>query len=205
MAAIDVDQRDTSGESMRSHNHHQFENKSSSKYLVANTSIAAEEQSPGFGIVGHMREGQFDLTDEVAREYGDQTNGDRQEDSRKHSEGVVGRGQAEGAQCDGLDNGDDGEALPPETVEVSAALGGDLLQLAVVHLVARLPEHAALVNGPRVAVLDLLSVRTVLVLGGTMAGRVGDVVRHGERMGELFEERASSGRREKCPPEDRRE
>ncbi|KAG8418867.1 hypothetical protein J3459_011994 [Metarhizium acridum] len=127
-------------------NHHdQLEHQGRAKDLVAEP---AQQQPAGVGVAGRLGVPELDLADEPAREDGEEAERDGQEDAGKHAQRVVRGRQAEGAQGHGLDNGDDGEPLPPQPVEMGVARGRDLLQPVLVHFLARLAKDVGVAQGP---------------------------------------------------------
>ena len=124
MAAVEVDQGNATGQGVRTDYHDQFQNEGGTKDFITD---ATEKKAAGVRIGRDLRVLQFDLTDEVACENGNATEGDGEENAREHAEGCVCLRQAEGAECDSFDNGNDGQAFPAQAVEVGIAIGSNLL------------------------------------------------------------------------------
>lgn len=155
---------------MGTDDHDQLEDHGSTEKLVAEST---EQQATGIGVVRDVRELKLDLADDVAGEDGDQTEGDGEENTGEHAEGVVGGGQAQGTEGNGLDDGDDGQTLPAQAVEVGVTLGGDGLDAVSVHLLARLAKDGVVggaIHGGRLVgaggALDVGLAGRLLVLEG---------------------------------------
>ena len=124
MAAIDVDERDTSSQSVGADHHNEFKHQGGAEELVAK---AAEQQTTCIGVGRDFRELEFDLADDVAGEDGDSAEADGEQNAGEHAEGCVGLGQGKCAECDCLNDGDNRQTFPTQAVEVSIAVFGDLL------------------------------------------------------------------------------
>lgn len=83
---------------------------------------AAPEECADISVVGDLGELDLDLADDVAGVNGDETETDAGDDTSNHTEGGEAAGETQTAEGDGLDDEDDCEALPSETVEMSGAL-----------------------------------------------------------------------------------
>lgn len=133
IVVIESAQRNTASQRVRSDNHDKLSNQCGTKHFV---SESAEEQSSSISIVGRSGEGQFDLANDVTREDAYESKSNGEEDAGEHAQGVVSRGQTQRTQRNSFDNGDDGEALPAKTMEVSIAGGGNLLDSIIFKLLA---------------------------------------------------------------------
>lgn len=161
VAAVDVDERDTSRQGVRTDDHDKLENKGGTEEFVAET---AEEETTGICVGRNLGVLQLDLADNVTREDGDGAEADCEEDAREHAENRVCLGQGKCAEGNGLDDCDDCKALPAQTVEVSITVFGNLL-------CARCLLDLALTE-------DLV-VRHVGALVLFVLGRASDLVVHG--------------------------
>ena len=97
----------------------ELENKHEADDLVAPTT---EHDSTDVGIVGNLGVLELGLTDNVSRVDADEAHGDRENDARNHTEGSEGAGKRQRAEGNSLDDEDDGQTLPAETVELGMAL-----------------------------------------------------------------------------------
>ena len=125
MAAVDVNERDTSGQSVRTDDHNEFEDEGGTKEFIAE---AAKKQAPGISVGSNFRILQLDLTNEVAGEDGNAAKSECEENTRKHAKGRVCLGQRKSTESNSLDNGDNRETLPAQTVEVCVTIFGNLLR-----------------------------------------------------------------------------
>lgn len=119
-----VVQGNGSRQTVRTNGENEFERKHDTHELVAKL---AHQQASSIGVVGDMRVFQLDLTDNVRRVHGDETQADAQNHTGDHAQRGKGRGNTERAERDGLNQEDNGQALPSQAVEMGGTLGGLLL------------------------------------------------------------------------------
>ena len=163
MAAIDVDEGDTSSQSVGTDYHNEFEHQGGAEELIAK---AAEQQTTCIGVGRDLRELEFNLADDVAGKDGDSTEANSEQNAGEHAEGCVRLGQGKCAEGNCLNDGDNCQTFPAQAVEVGIAVFGDLL------CALRVPNLAL---GENLVISHVGAFVFLLVLG--LSG--GDMVGHG--------------------------
>lgn len=110
----------------------QLENEHEADDFVAPSS---KHDTTNVGIVGNFRVLQLGLTDDVSRVDADETHGDGENDARDHTESSEGARERQRAKGNGLDDENDRQTFPAETVELGMALvlGLGLLEDVAAH------------------------------------------------------------------------
>ena len=122
--ADDAEKGNGSGQAVRADEEDELEHKHGANDFVA---CAAGNETTGITIVSNIGESNLDLADQVTGVDGEETKSNGQNNTGNHAEGGKGRGQTQTTEGNGLDNENDGQALPAQTVKVSSTLGRLLL------------------------------------------------------------------------------
>ena len=136
--------------------------------FVANS---AKQDTTNVGVVGNLGVLQLGLANNVSRVDADEAHRDRENDARDHAESSERTGERQRTESDSLDDEDNGQTLPAETVELFLAiLGLGLLEgvaaqavnLTDVFVACRLPIRH---DGVGAVLLGLVRVHLGLCIG----------------------------------------
>lgn len=112
---------DGAGEDVGADDEDQLQNKHEADDFI---SPSSKHDTTNVGIVGDLRVLELGLSDNVSRVDADESHADRENNTRHHTKGSEGAGKRERAEGNGLDDEDDRQTFPAETVELGMALLG---------------------------------------------------------------------------------
>ena len=130
VATGDVGESNSSSETVRAGRQQELQTQHQVQNLV---SPSTKHLATGFGVVGDVRELDLDLTDNVTGVDRNEANANAADDTRHHAQSGKGLRNGQTSQRNSLDDQNDSQALPSQSVELLHTTLVDLL-LAVVHI-----------------------------------------------------------------------
>lgn len=154
----DVLESNGTGESVGAREEQQLQNQHDSDKLITKTT---HYELSGVGIVGNQGKLQLHLADHITGVNGNQTDAHGTDNAGDHTQGRESRRNRQTSEGNSLDDEDNGETLPAQTVELL-----DTMLVDVLFALTDLADHITIVDGRRVHLALLLAERLHGLVGG---------------------------------------